>query len=306
MRLLLIVLPIIILLSGMTFPNFRNVPMSYTRVREAYAEKGKIVTKTLAEHSISCDSLRIYLRAFKTEKKIELWAKNSSDSVFEFIKVFPICELSGDIGPKRRSRDLQAPEGFYRISDLNPYSKYYLSMEVNYPNASDSIRGLKGRLGNEIYIHGDCVSSGCLAMTDERIKELFIYCIEADKSGQKEIGITIFPVQLTDNVYFSLKSKYNKDMDKISLWADLKMSYDFFHFTKVPPTVKFLKDGTHEINGLTTETNLLIAGTLMTSYWPDRRLNKLLHPLYGRISMAYPSNGIPIEEFSKLVDVTVY
>jgi len=222
--------------------------MDFTRVREAYHVKGKIVEKTLAGHSISRDSLRIYLCAFKTEKKIELWAKNISDSVFVPIKEFSICELSGVVGPKRRYRDLQVPEGFYHISELNPYSRYYLSMEINYPNASDSIRGVRGHLGNEIFIHGSCLSSGCLAMTDDKIKELYVYCIEAYNSGQAEIGLTIFPARLNNANYSRLIAAYSKDKDKISLWADLKKSYDLFNKTKVEPTVKFLPDGTHEVD----------------------------------------------------------
>ena len=222
--------------------------MNFTRVREAYADKEKIVDKMLAEHSISRNNLRIYLRAFKTEKKFELWAKNTSDSIYVLIKEFSICDLSGSDGPKRRSHDLQVPEGFYHIAKLNPYSRYYLSMEINYPNASDSIRGVHGHLGNEIFIHGSCLSSGCLAMTDDKIKELFVYCIEAYNSGQEEIGLTIFPAQLNDAKYSGLISRYSKDKDKISLWADLKKSYDLFNQTKVQPIVKFLPDGTHEVN----------------------------------------------------------
>jgi murein L,D-transpeptidase YafK len=179
---------------------------------------------------------------------MELWAKNSCDSAFSQVKVFPICDISGFVGPKRHSHDLQVPEGFYHISDLNPYSRYFLSMEINYPNASDSIRGVHGHWGNEIYIHGDCLSSGCIAITDDRIKELFVYCIEAYNSGQEEIGLTIFPAQLNDDKYSELRSKFSKDKDKISLWADLKKSYDLFSQTKVQPAVKFLPDGTHEVN----------------------------------------------------------
>jgi len=222
--------------------------MAYTRIREAYAEKEKTVLKILSGHSISRDSLRIYLRAFKSEKTMELWAKNRSDSAFTLIKKFPICELSGSLGPKRRVRDLQVPEGFYHISDLNPYSRYYLSMQINYPNASDSIRGVRGHLGGLIFIHGECVSSGCLAITNDRIKELFVYCIEAYNSGQEKIEVTIYPAYLDDNSYNGLISRHSKSKDKISLWADLKKSYDQFNRTKVPPNVKFLPDGTHDIN----------------------------------------------------------
>ena len=128
------------------------------------------------------------------------------------------------------------------------YSKYYLSMEINYPNASDKIRGVRGRLGNEIYIHGDCLSSGCLAMTDERIKELFIYCIEAYKAGQTQINLAIYPAKLNDKKYSELTKQYSKNKDKISLWSDLKKSYDLFDSTRIEPNVNFLPDGTHQIN----------------------------------------------------------
>jgi len=248
MRYLIIFFSIFFMNPGTAPSSFRKKQLTYTRVREAYSNKEKAVTKTLAEHGISHDSLQIYLRAFKTEKKIEVWAKNTCDKAFTLVREFPICEISGEIGPKRRSYDLQVPEGFYRINELNPYSKYYLSMRINYPNASDSIRGNRAHLGNLIYIHGNCESSGCIAITDERIKELFVYCIEAYNSGQKDISITIFPAQLNDSNYARLTKGYSKNKDKTSLWADLKKSYDLFNCTKVPPTVRFLPDGTHEVN----------------------------------------------------------
>jgi murein L,D-transpeptidase YafK len=245
---LILLLSLFLLNSGTPPETFRDKQKSYTRVREAYTNKEKAVTKTLTEHGISRDSMQIYLRAFKTEKKVEVWARNTCDSVFTLVKEFPICEISGEIGPKRRSHDLQVPEGFYRINELNPYSKYYLSMRINYPNASDSIRGVKGRLGNLIYIHGGCESSGCIAIADDKIKELFVYCIEAYNAGQKEINIAIYPARLEDKTYTRLTTGYSKNKDKISLWADLKKSYDLFNQKKVPPTVRFLPDGTHEVN----------------------------------------------------------
>jgi murein L,D-transpeptidase YafK len=248
MKYLIFLISLFLLKSGTTPGTFREQQMNYTRVREAYSSKEKLVAKTLADHGISRDSLQVYLRAFKTEKKMEVWGKNVCDSTYQLIKEIPICEISGDIGPKRRSYDLQVPEGFYHINELNPYSKYYLSMRINYPNASDSIRGVRGHLGNLIYIHGNCESSGCIAITDEKIKELFIYCIEAYNSGQKDINITIYPTKLTDPNYARLAKGYSKNKDKISLWTDLKKSYDLFNLKKVPPTVRFLPDGTHEVN----------------------------------------------------------
>jgi murein L,D-transpeptidase YafK len=248
MRLILLLFPFIFLFSEINPPSFKAKQLNFTRVREAYAAKEKTVAKTLITNSLSRDSLQIYLRAFKTEKIIEIWAKNSSDVQFKMIKEIPICEISGNIGPKRRVGDLQVPEGFYYINDLNPFSKYYLSMQINYPNASDSIRGVRGRLGNLIFIHGACESSGCIAITDDKIKELYLYFIEACNSGQQKVELTIFPAKLEDKTFTKLTSAYGKDKDKTTLWTDLKKSYDFFEQNKFPPTVKFLKNGSHQIN----------------------------------------------------------
>lgn len=247
MRFLIIIFPLILLFTDNPSRSFRSEQMNFTRVREAYSGKEKTVLKNLDGNSLSRDSLQIYLRAFKTEKIIELWAKNIGDKQFKLIKEFPICEISGDIGPKRRSGDLQVPEGFYHISDLNPFSKYYLSMQINYPNASDSIRGVKGRLGNLIFIHGACESSGCISITDEKIKELYVYYIEACNSGQKKVNLTIFPAKLDDKTYSKLTSAYSKNKDKTSLWGDLKKSYDLFKQKQLPPDVEFLPDGSHKV-----------------------------------------------------------
>lgn len=247
MRYLLILLPLFFIHTGKSPNSFREEQMNYTRVRQAYSEKLKTVDKTLAGHSISRDSLRIYLRAFKTEKKIELWAKNVSDSAFVLAREFSICELSGVVGPKRRYRDLQVPEGYYHLSGLNPYSKYFLSIEINYPNASDSIRGVHGHLGNEIFIHGACVSSGCLPITDDKIKELYVYCVEAYNSGQEEIALTIFPSHLDDAKFPGLLTRYARDKDKTRLWTELKQGYDLFNRTRVQPAAKVLPDGHYEV-----------------------------------------------------------
>lgn len=262
MRLLILLVSLLYLILGNPPLTFREKQLNYTRVREAYSCKEKIVVKSLKEHAISRDSLRLYMRAFKTEKKIELWGKNICDSTYSLIKEIPMCEISGEIGPKRRSYDLQVPEGFYHINELNPYSKYYLSMKINYPNPSDSIRGRKGHLGNLIYIHGGCESSGCISINDEKIKELFVYCIEAYNAGQQEIDIAIYPAKLEDRTYNRLITGYSKNKDKVSLWADLKKSYDLFNLKKVPPTVKYLPDGTHEIS-ISPETEAQSTGSIV-------------------------------------------
>jgi murein L,D-transpeptidase YafK len=80
------------------------------------------------------------------------------------------------MGPKRREGDLQVPEGFYRLPELNPRSSYHLSIRVDYPNGDDIAHAAvaRGDMGGDIYIHGSDVSIGCMALGDRAIEELFL------------------------------------------------------------------------------------------------------------------------------------
>ena len=67
------------------------------------------------------------------------------------------------------------------MDQLNPRSKYYLSFDLGFPNAYDRAYG---RTGANIMVHGDCTSSGCYAMTDGVIEEIFSLAREALVGGQ--------------------------------------------------------------------------------------------------------------------------
>ncbi len=113
----------------------------------------------------------ILIRLFKEEAELEVW-KQDRTGHFALLKTYPICRWSGDLGPKVREGDRQAPEGFYSISpaQMNPQSAYYLSFNTGFPNAFDKSLG---RTGSELMVHGDCSSRGCYAMTDEQIAEIY-------------------------------------------------------------------------------------------------------------------------------------
>lgn len=242
------------LLTALTFFAFSSGPFKdeqkkYPRVREAYAEKESSIKTLLESHSIDLKHLRIYLRAFKEDKIIELWAKNAEDDKYQLVKEYDICRTSGSLGPKRAQGDLQIPEGFYHIDRFNPSSNFHLSLGINYPNKSDKVLGTKGNLGGDIFIHGDCVTIGCLPITDNHIKELYIIAIEAKDSGQEKIPVTIFPVYMTDDNYNSMQAKYATDPDKLTLWEDLKSGFDYFNNHQTLPKIKFLDNGRHELSG---------------------------------------------------------
>ena len=88
------------------------------------------------------------------------------------LRNYPICRWSGELGPKIKLGDRQAPEGFYTITPglMNPNSNHYLAINTGFPNAYDTANG---RTGSYLMIHGGCSSAGCYAMTDEQIGEIY-------------------------------------------------------------------------------------------------------------------------------------
>ena len=246
MRNILLLIPFISL-SIFAQKGFKTDQKRYPRVRAAYSEKTEAVAEILKATSIKQDSLMIYMRIFKHEKELELWGKNIKDKKYKMLKVYDVCRTCGKLGPKRRQGDMQIPEGFYHIDAFNPASNFHLSMRVNYPNKSDRILGVKGSLGGNICIHGSCVTIGCVPITDNKIKELYLFCIEAKNNGQCNIPVTFFPARLTDNNLNKLKIKYGSNKEVVALWADLKKAYKFFNESKTLPSISFLENGRHQV-----------------------------------------------------------
>jgi len=131
---------------------------------------------------------QITLLAFKQEKVLEAWGANPSGR-FAFIARFPILAASGTAGPKRREGDMQVPEGIYRIDMLNPASRFHLSMRVAYPNVEDVANATvpRSRMGGDIYVHGNAVSAGCIAIGDAAIERVFALVALARPSGRRII-----------------------------------------------------------------------------------------------------------------------
>lgn len=240
-------LAIILFLFSLQADSFKENQLKYQRVRQAYHQKEDSTLKLLKVKSIKMKGLQIYLRAFKLEKKIELWGKNKSDKKYTLMKAYDVCNTSGKIGPKRKQGDRQIPEGFYHINRFNPYSNFYLSLGINYPNKSDKVLGEKNNLGGDIFIHGACVTIGCLPITDDQIKELYVFCVEARNNGQSKIPISIFPTRLNDTNFSRLLVKYKSNSEFIGLWKDLKQGYDIFNETKRLPSIGFLASGRHDV-----------------------------------------------------------
>ncbi len=212
--------------------DFLDDQKRYERVRTAILEKEGGLVKELAEAHITLDELSILIVAYKEEDEMEIFAKNKNDTTYNKLMTYDICSKSGDLGPKRRRGDYQVPEGFYYINRFNPASSYYLSLGLNYPNTSDRKKSNAANLGGDIFVHGSCVTIGCLPMTDDIIKEIYLYAIHARNNGQEKIPFYIFPFRMTESNFNKYKSKNSGNKALISFWTNIKSGYDLFQNEK--------------------------------------------------------------------------
>jgi murein L,D-transpeptidase YafK len=172
----------------------------------------------------------ILVRIFKEESELEVW-KEDKTGRFALLRTYPICRWSGELGPKTKQGDRQAPEGFYTITPelMNPNSHYYLAINTGFPNAYDRANG---RSGEFLMIHGDCLSVGCYAMTDEQIAEIYALARESFFGGQASFQIQAYPFRMTP---FNLAR--HRDSPHMAFWRMLKQGYDHFEVTHLAPKV---------------------------------------------------------------------
>jgi murein L,D-transpeptidase YafK len=227
--------------------NFRSQQQKFPRVKTAYDEKEKSVRELFSSKGIDVSSMNVLIRAFKKEAQLEIWAKSSKQESFMLIKTYAICASSGTLGPKRKQGDGQVPEGFYEVDRFNPSSNFYLSLGVSYPNASDRILGEKGNLGGDVFIHGNCVTIGCMPLTDEKIKEVYLMAVEARSNGQAKIPVHIFPCRMDENGMKYLEAGYKANPGLISFWKNIQKGFEYFEKKKMLPGISVLKDGTYSV-----------------------------------------------------------
>ncbi|MCH9813002.1 MAG: murein L,D-transpeptidase [Epsilonproteobacteria bacterium] len=176
----------------------------------------------------------IFIRIFKKEKKLELWVK--SNETFKHCKTYKICTYSGKLGPKLKQGDKQSPEGFYSITknQLKPNSKYHLAFNLGFPNQYDKNQG---RTGTYLMIHGGCSSTGCYAMNNRQIEEIYMMAHAALNETQKTFDVHIFPFEMTKQ-----QMKMHQDNPWHPFWVNLKLGHDIFERYGVLPIIKADKD----------------------------------------------------------------
>ncbi len=217
--------------------SFRAAQFASSRVSDSWKKYNDTLEKEFRKKNITYPPKDIYLRAFKSQNEMELWARNNESSEYKLVKTYHVCAISGALGPKRMRGDRQVPEGYYFIEDFNNASDFYLSLQLNYPNYSDLLLGNQ-ETGGDIYIHGGCVTVGCLPMTNPGIQEIYTVCLNARINGQQYIPVHILPTRLNKNGMSYLNREFPNDPVKRQFWADLKTGYDYFEkYHKLMPVM---------------------------------------------------------------------
>ncbi len=206
-----------------------SVPSSGTLEAASARDAHARIDSALAKKSLSFGS-SVYIPHFQGgSAKLEVWLQRGTQ--YELFKTYPICAMSGTLGPKEREGDAQSPEGFYSVAPprLNPNSNYHLAFDIGYPNAYDQSLG---RTGSFIMVHGNCVSIGCFAMTNPGIEEIYLLAEAALARGQRSFAVHVFPFRMTaDNTRQRASSRW------APFWSELEAGYDAFEAKHVPPDV---------------------------------------------------------------------
>ena len=239
-------IPLILCLMLMQAPpSFKEKQLQFSRVKVAYQEKESLVKLYFTKKGIAYDGFHLFIRAFKERNILEVWVKEKTATTYTLLQTYTFCASSGTLGPKRREGDLQIPEGIYHVNHFNPESNFYLSLGVSYPNASDFILSDKNAPGSAIYIHGNCVTIGCIPITDDKIKELYILAVEARNNGQHEIPIHIFPSRLDDSHLSNLLAVYGNRHEVF--WKNLQPIYTEFEKTHRVRSVSVDREGKYHL-----------------------------------------------------------
>jgi murein L,D-transpeptidase YafK len=227
--------------------RFKSRQAAYPRVKAAITQKGASLRALFAQQKLDYPPSQAFIRVFKRERVLELWVAGAAGDPLQLLKKYSLCAISGGPGPKREMGDGQIPEGFYLVDRFNPVSSFHLSLGINYPNAADRINGVKGRLGGDIFIHGGCVTIGCMPITDEAIKELYLVAIEATAAGQHSIPVHIFPARLDREGLRQLDVEPRADPALRTFWLNLKEGFDFFELQHRIPKIGVDRSGRYVV-----------------------------------------------------------
>lgn len=221
--------------QSITFVDFQR---TYPKINEVLLRKEDTLRKQFEAKGLAWPAKYMYIRSFKYDSQLEVWVKYSAGEKYKLFTTYKVCALAGSLGPKRMQGDYQVPEGFYYINEFNPRSMYHLSLGLNYPNISDRVLSDSLQPGGDIYIHGSCVTTGCIPLTDKYIEDLYVLAMHARNQGQDFIPVHIFPVQFKNKTSNDYLNKYLKDFPEYApMVSNLRNVYYYFEKHKEVPVI---------------------------------------------------------------------
>ena len=228
--------------------SFIDFQKTFSRVAYAMKMKEDTLRKQFTAANISWPPRQIYIRSFKYDSQLEVWVRNNDNEKFKLFKTYKVCAMAGALGPKRLQDDYQVPEGFYYVNQFRPNSNYHLALGIDYPNESDRILSDSLQPGGSIYIHGNCVTTGCIPILDNQIEEVYLLAAMAKSAGEDFIPVHIFSVRYNNPKsmqYLSRTTKDNQDIQKFEV--KVKEVYDYFEEHKTLPFITTNKKGEYVI-----------------------------------------------------------
>ena len=225
--------------------EFQKLP-GEQRIALARKSREGVLRRRCAAFGLPYPPREIFLRAFKNEAQIEVWAREDAGR-FDLLHTYPVLAASGGPGPKRREGDRQVPEGFYFVDRLNPESSFHLSLGLDYPNASDRILSDPDHPGSDIFIHGKKTTIGCLPIGDAAIEELYLLALDTRQRGQREIPVHLFPARMSGAEW----ERFTADQPPalVKFWAQLQPAYDAFERTRRIPAISVDGAGRYLVGG---------------------------------------------------------
>jgi murein L,D-transpeptidase YafK len=224
--------------------DFLKYQKSFKTVSEAFVNHEDSLKAQFEAKGLVWPAKYVYIRSFKYDSQLEVWVKDKKSEPYKLFKTYKVCALAGNLGPKRFEGDFQVPEGFYYFNEFKARSNYHLALGINYPNASDRMLSDSIRPGGDVYVHGSCVTVGCIPITDTPIEELYVLAANTRNAGQDYIPVHVFPLKFKKQKNKELLEKFLIQRPDYKPMVNSLMSvYYYFEEKKQLPTVLVKKSG---------------------------------------------------------------
>ncbi|MBV4355751.1 L,D-transpeptidase family protein [Pinibacter aurantiacus] len=259
-------------------PTFINYQRSFPKINDIIKRKEDTLAKQFAEKGLVWPASYIYIRSFKYDSQMEVWVKNDKKEQYKLFKTYKICAMAGTLGPKRIQGDYQVPEGFYYINEFNPKSLYHLSLGLNYPNPSDQLLSDSAQPGGDIYIHGSCVTTGCIPITDGQVEELYVLAANAKNRGQDFIPVHIFPIQFKNKRSADYLENYLRSFPSYYPLANtLKSVYYYFDKYHEVPLIMVDSKGDYVIDDEVKKASIVTAPVKIEKKKYEKKIRPEVH-----------------------------